>query len=124
MAWPVSMIKRLLNGCNKPQITSNLNQTNATSKPLITKKATATYQPHPKYPYLAKKRRWQGQVLLLISLDEQGNIINIKIEQSSGFTLLDKTAIKTIRQWQFEPAYAQNKAIRSQLRVPIKYQLR
>lgn len=48
-----------------------------------------------KYPVLARKRGWQGEVLLWLEINTQGEISNIAIKRSSGYKILDRNAVKT-----------------------------
>ena len=48
-----------------------------------------------KYPVLARKRGWQGEVLLWLEINSQGEISNIAIKRSSGYKVLDRNAVKT-----------------------------
>jgi len=47
-----------------------------------------------KYPRLAKRMQQTGIVELLLVIDEQGKLIDISLENSSGYKLLDKSALK------------------------------
>jgi len=47
-----------------------------------------------KYPHLAKRMRQTGIVELLLVINEQGKLIDISLEHSSGYKLLDKSALK------------------------------
>ena len=49
------------------------------------------------YPVLARRMGWAGKVMVSFILNSEGEVSNIKIEKSSGFAVLDKCAIKTIR---------------------------
>ena len=48
-----------------------------------------------KYPVLARKRGWQGEVLLWLEINSQGEISNIAVKRSSGYKVLDRNAVKT-----------------------------
>lgn len=49
------------------------------------------------YPRLARKRGWQGEVLLTLKIESDGVISRILITKSTGYSLLDETAIKTVK---------------------------
>ena len=51
---------------------------------------------HFYYPMLARKRGWQGEVQLAFSLDTSGTIINARIAQGSGYSALDRAALKSL----------------------------
>ncbi len=48
------------------------------------------------YPMLARKRGWEGHVLLSFTLDTRGSIINARITQGSGYSALDRAALKSL----------------------------
>lgn len=48
------------------------------------------------YPILAKRRGWEGEVLLGFDLSGDGNINNVEVLRSSGYALLDRNASKTL----------------------------
>ena len=79
--------------------------------------------PHPSYPLLARKRGWEGRVILQADIDKKGNVVNIKIKESSGFEVLDNESIKTLRKWKFSPAKQGDKFIEDIVEIPIRYQL-
>ena len=50
-----------------------------------------------KYPKIAKDRNQSGRVLISLSLRTNGNLEDINIESSSGFKILDQSAINSIK---------------------------
>jgi protein TonB len=55
----------------------------------------------PVYPELAKRARVQGRVILVVTVDEEGNVSDIRV--SSGHPLLDEAALTAVRQWKYSP---------------------
>jgi len=55
----------------------------------------------PTYPELAKRARVQGRVILVVNVDEEGNVSDIKV--SSGHPLLNDAAINAVKQWKYSP---------------------
>lgn len=49
------------------------------------------------YPELAQRRGWQGTVLLALTVDPNGALERIHVMQSSGYDLLDRSAVDTMR---------------------------
>jgi protein TonB len=49
------------------------------------------------YPDMARRMGWQGKVLLSFIITADGSVREFKIIQSSGFTILDKSAIETVK---------------------------
>jgi protein TonB len=55
----------------------------------------------PVYPELAKRARVQGKVVLVVTVDEEGNVTDIKV--TSGHPLLDEAAKSAVSQWKYSP---------------------
>jgi protein TonB len=51
---------------------------------------------HFRYPLLARKRGWQGEVLLAFRLESDGRILDARIARSSGYRLLDRAALDAL----------------------------
>lgn len=51
---------------------------------------------HFSYPMLARKRGWQGEVLLAFQLAADGRIHDARIARSSGHGVLDRAALKAL----------------------------
>ncbi|HEU4669257.1 MAG TPA: energy transducer TonB [Dyella sp.] len=76
-------------------------------------------------PAQAVRQRMQGTVLLRVLVDEQGKPIEVRIEQSSGYTLLDRSARSQVLDgWSFQPAMVDGKPVRAWARVPVTFDLR
>lgn len=57
-------------------------------------------RPKPPYPQIAQEQGQQGAVVLLLSADEAGNIVSVAVRQSSGFPILDRSAVDFVkRHW-------------------------
>jgi protein TonB len=85
--------------------------------------AAALVQPKPPYPRMARKRGWQGLVVLRVQVDEGGVPCDIRIHQSSGFELLDEAAREAVKNWTFRPALKNGKAVASAVDVPLRFSL-
>ena len=81
----------------------------------------AIVQVHPEYPPLARQTRIQGQVQIDAILDEQGNVIEMKI--ISGPPLLYQAALDALKKWKYEPTYLNDQPIAVQMIVTITFQL-
>lgn len=51
---------------------------------------------HKKYPRIAQARAWQGEVILELSLDGNGNLLSKTIIQKSGYDVLDQQALEMV----------------------------
>ncbi len=79
--------------------------------------------PKPKYPKIARKRGWQGRVVLSVHVDANGQPVDVQVAQSSGHKILDRAALKTVRKWTFQPARKAGFDVASKLRIPIRFDL-
>jgi protein TonB len=60
--------------------------------------------PKGSYPGYALRNRMQGTVTLIVKVDSSGHVVDATIQKTSGFTLLDESAVKTIKErWRFPP---------------------
>lgn len=58
----------------------------------------------PPYPGMARRLGDQGEVRLDVHVGADGRVTEVRLKQSSGSTLLDRTAIDTVKKWRFKPA--------------------
>jgi len=57
-------------------------------------------RPKPPYPKIALDQGQQGKVTLALTADEAGNITSVEVKESSGFPVLDRSAVDFIkRRW-------------------------
>lgn len=50
-----------------------------------------------RYPHLAKINRWQGRVVVQMKVREDGHLVNLEIQESSGYEILDEAALVTLQ---------------------------
>jgi len=81
----------------------------------------AIVQVHPGYPPLARQAHIQGEVKIDAILDEQGNVIDMKVV--SGHPLLYQAALDALKKWKYEPTYLNDKPIAVAMIVTITFQL-
>ena len=61
-------------------------------------------RPQPPYPKLALDQYQQGKVTLSLSADEAGIITSVEVKESSGFPILDRSAVDYVRRhWRVPP---------------------
>ncbi len=82
------------------------------------RKALAT---HFRYPLIALKRGWQGEVLLTFDVDSDGRISHVQISRSSGYRALDEAALRALDQ---VGRVEQAPLVRVSLQLPVTYQLK
>jgi len=81
------------------------------------------YNPPPRYPRRARKRGYQGTVILAVLVTTEGKAGRIKVFQSSGRRLLDEAAILSVKKWRFEPGRKGDIKLDMWVKIPIRYQL-
>ena len=79
--------------------------------------------PHPEYPIIARKKGWQGRLLLAVHIDKNGNVLNIYVKETSGFEVLDRVSVKTIRDWKFLPARYGDNNVEDKINIPVSFKL-
>jgi len=58
---------------------------------------TKALESHFHYPRLARKRGWQGTVEIGLNIATDGELSNIRVIQSSGYRVLDRAAVKSLK---------------------------
>lgn len=77
-----------------------------------------------RFPAQALRAHMQGTVVLLVLVDETGKPVDVKVEQSSNYPLLDKSAREQVlSSWQFQPAVIGGHAVKAWARVPVSFAL-
>jgi TonB family protein len=77
-----------------------------------------------KYPMLARKRGWQGEVLLDLDINRYGEIAHIVVRRSSGYQVLDHNAVRTFKMiGAVSPELKLELAKEHHLSIPVIYKL-
>lgn len=80
---------------------------------------------HLIYPPLARRRGWEGTVLLGLHIESNGQLEKIYVERSSGYAVLDNSALNALRAMKTlaeTTAWLQNRELTMQ--IPVIYRLR
>ena len=80
--------------------------------------------PKPKYPRVARKRGYEGEVKLKVFVLADGKVGKIEVLRPSGHKVLDDEAIETVKDWIFVPGKQGGEEISSWVTVPITFQLK
>jgi protein TonB len=80
--------------------------------------------PRPEYPRIARRRGYEGTVVLGVLVTRHGKVRKIEIDKSSGYSILDRAALSAVKDWEFEPARRGKENIEMWVKVPIKFRLR
>ncbi len=94
------------------------------SQPVLVDSPTFVSQPvQPRYPRSARKRGIEGVALYEIWLDENGNQIKQVLIESSGADMLDSSALRAIKQWQFSPHITGGQQVAHRVQIPVRFKL-
>lgn len=94
------------------------------AKPL--QEAVPVYRrnPPPRYPARARRRAWEGAVVLEVLVNRKGRVDDLRVHATSGHKILDKAALRAVRDWLFEPGRRGAEKVVMWVRVPIRFELR
>jgi len=77
----------------------------------------------PIYPAIAKLRGYAGVVLVNAEILPDGRVGSTEVSKSSGYAILDKSAMEAVKLWKFEPAKKAGKPFAIRVKLPIKFVL-
>lgn len=81
------------------------------------------YRETPQYPQIARRLGKEGRVVLRLTLNERGDLLNIEILESApyGFT---ESAVEAVKKSKFAPAQRDGKPIACRAILPIRFVLK
>ena len=65
------------------------------------------HKPLPTYPWVCRKRRQEGTVLLKVHTNEEGHVVDVSLHTSSGHSRLDEVALVAVKSWTFTDSRTQ-----------------
>jgi len=71
------------------------------------------------YPPMARRMNWSGRVVVAFTIAEDGTIHELRVAESSGFPLLDRGALDTVR----DTAPFPRPPVRAEITVPIQFRM-
>jgi len=71
------------------------------------------------YPPVARRRGWEGQVVLSFVVDRDGSVRDVAVLESSGKALLDRSAMKAVR----KAAPFPRPPVAVEVKIPISFRL-
>jgi protein TonB len=93
--------------------------------PIRVHEATPLYRrnPVPEYPLLARKRGYQGTVVLEVLVNREGKVEELTLSASSGYAVLDQAALTCVKAWLFDPGTRGGDKVDMWVKVPVRFQL-
>ena len=134
---PEATIHALASSAGSPSMAAQSAATGDSAVPVGVKAATAMpiggpiitqahyrQPPQPEdYPPLARRRGWQGTVLIEVWLDADGEQLKRQILQSSGHAVLDQAALRSVARNQFAPYTLDGIGQPARLHLPVIFSL-
>ena len=80
--------------------------------------------PPPRYPRMARRRGCEGTVLIKVLVTREGKVKEAKVGQSSGYGVLDRSALNAVKGWLFVPGMKGDQAVEMWVTVPIRFALK
>lgn len=77
--------------------------------------------PPPGYPETARQRGYEGVVLVAVEILTDGRVGKAVVRQSSGYAILDHTAVAAVKDWKFVPAKKSGVPYKTWAELPIKF---
>lgn len=79
--------------------------------------------PPPRYPPQARRRHYEGIVVLDVLVDAWGRAEEVKVAKSSGHSILDRAAREAVQDWRFEPGRRGGRPMDMWVRLPVRFEL-
>ena len=77
----------------------------------------------PPYPRIARENGWHGRVILRVKISSQGTVTTASIQETSGFSVLDESALQVVQDYTFVPAKNGEFPVTSIVDLPIQFDL-
>jgi protein TonB len=112
-------------GGSRPEEGESLTVESSESLSTAEVKARPLYldNPPPEYPALARRRHWQGTVLLEVMVSREGKVLQVRVSESSGREVLDEAALRAVSGWRFEPGSRGSRRVDMQVLVPVRFSI-
>ena len=79
---------------------------------------------HPIYPMAARIRGYEGLVLVAAEISTDGSVRSVRVEKSSGYAMLDRSALEAVKTWTFQPGTKMGQPVVMWVKVPVKFMLK
>ena len=76
----------------------------------------------PEYPHIARTGEVEGVVLLKVTVDERGRVIQAIVLRSDS-PVFNNAAVEAVKQWIFSPAEQSGNPVKATITIPLKFTL-
>ncbi len=109
-------IEMIITSTSEPKLQKLKKTPFAKNQTQETESKKSNYMPPPLYPEGARQKGWEGEVEIVLQTNGEGFVKEAKLIKSSGFLILDQTALETAKKWRLSPL--------AELHVPFHFQLK
>ncbi|MBN2254453.1 MAG: energy transducer TonB [Deltaproteobacteria bacterium] len=78
----------------------------------------------PAYPAIARRRGYEGTVILSVQVDADGLVGGVSVKVSSGHAILDRAAVDAVKRWIFRPGARWGFPVPMTVDVPVRFMLK
>ena len=75
----------------------------------------------PRYPAKEAREGVGGTVVLRVTIDASGNVLDVAVQRSSRNRNLDRAAMDAARRWKFNPGMRNGVKVGGDVLVPVKF---
>ncbi len=96
------------------------------SEEIKTEPAIPRYKnnPPPEYPEMARRRGYEGEVLLAVLVSVEGRVASVEVKKPSAHSILDRAAVQAVAAWEFEPARRMGYPVPLWVDIPVRFVLK
>ncbi|MFO7684990.1 MAG: energy transducer TonB [Desulfobacterales bacterium] len=93
--------------------------------PSVLEEALPDYNQNPpiSYPDRARQKGYEGTVVLEVLVNRSGKVDDLRVLASSGYAILDRSAVNSVKTWSFTPARRGKDTVDMWVRVPVRFKL-
>jgi len=77
----------------------------------------------PEFPDKARGEKFGSMCIVDMVVNEIGQPIHLRLQQSSGMVEMDENAIKAVSQYKFEPSIYQGKSVSVEVKVEVNFRI-
>lgn len=75
------------------------------------------------YPRWAVRQGWEGRFDIALEILKDGSVGRTKVMRSTGYSLLDQAAEKSVKTWTFHPAIENGQPVATCIQMPVLFQI-